>query len=306
MLYIGTRGSNLALTQARWVLTQIWTRFPEVTESELSLKVIKTTGDKDGHFPIGSGSTRGVFVKELEEALISKEIDLAVHSMKDMPTNNPDSLEIRVIPAREDARDTLVSKTKATFKELPQGAVIGTGSPRRQAQILAARPDLLVAGIRGNVDTRIQKTLNGDYDAIILACAGLNRLGLQEHCGAPLEFTEMLPAPGQGALALETRKNENRIGQLIEFLHHPATATAVAAERAFLRRLEGGCTSPIAVYAAQNADRIRIEGLVARADGSKVIRDSVTSEARLAEESAIELAERILARGGDSILRPSS
>ena len=305
MLYIGTRGSNLALTQARWVLTQICTRFPEITES-VSLKVIKTTGDRDGQFPIGSGSTRGVFVKELQEALMSKEIDLAVHSMKDMPTKNPDSLEIRVIPAREDARDTLVSKARAVFKELPHGALVGTGSPRRQAQILAVRPDLRVAGIRGNVDTRIQKALNGDYDAIILACAGLNRLGLREHCGAPLEFTEMLPAPGQGALALETRKDENQIGSLIEFLHHPATATAVSAEREFLRRLEGGCTSPIAVYATQDADRIRIEGLVASMDGSKVIRDSVSTEARLAEESAIELAERILARGGDSILRPLS
>lgn len=306
MLYIGTRGSNLALAQARWVLTQVRTRFPEVTESDLSLKIIKTTGDKDGHFPIGSGSTRGVFVKELEEALLSKEIDLAVHSMKDMPTKNPDSLEIRVIPAREDARDTLVSRTRAVFGELPQGALIGTGSPRRQAQILAARPDLQIAGIRGNVDTRIQKAINGEYDAIILACAGLNRLGLQEHRGAPLEFADMLPAPGQGALALETRKDENRIGSLIEFLHHPATATAVTAERAFLRRLEGGCTSPIAVYAVQDADRIRIEGLVASADGRKVIRDSVTTEARLAEESAIGLAERILAKGGDSILRPIS
>jgi hydroxymethylbilane synthase len=285
-------------------LTQIRTRFPELTESELSLKVIKTTGDKEGHFPIASGSTRGVFVKELEEALMAKEIDLAVHSMKDMPTTNPDSLEIRVIPAREDARDTLVSKSRAVFRELPGGAVVGTGSPRRQAQVLAARPDLRVAGIRGNVDTRIQKAMNGDYDAIILACAGLNRLGLPEHCGAPLEFTDMLPAPGQGALALETRKNENRIGSLIEFLHHPATATAVSAERAFLRRLGGGCTSPIAVYAAQDGDGIRIEGLVASADGSKVIRDSVTTEPRLAEESAINLAERILAGGGDSILRP--
>src|SRR5688572_27199516 len=138
MLYIGTRGSNLALTQARWVLTQIRTRFPEITESELSLKVIKTTGDRDGHFPIHSGSTRGVFVKELQEALMSKEIDLAVHSMKDLPTKNPDSLEIRVIPEREDARDTLVSKARAVFRELPQGALVGTGSPRRQAQILAA------------------------------------------------------------------------------------------------------------------------------------------------------------------------
>lgn len=304
MLYIGTRGSNLALAQSRWVLRQIRSQFPQFKDSDLSLKIIKTAGDKDGHFPIRSSSIRGVFVKEIEEALVSKEIDLAVHSMKDMPTTIPEALEIRVIPARADAHDALVSKNRVDrLRVLPPGAVIGTGSLRRQAQVLAMRPDLKVQDIRGNVDTRIQKVMNGDYDAIILACAGLNRLGLKERSETRLEFTEMLPAPGQGALALEIRREDEEVARWIEFLHHPPTATAISAERAFLRRLGGGCNSPIAVYATAETDRIRIEGLVATSDGRRVIRDSVTTQLNLAEASAVSLAEKILDSGGESILR---
>jgi len=301
MLTIGSRGSALALAQTGWVKDRILERFPD---AGVAIKVIKTSTDKAPQVSIRSASSVGVFVKELEEALQRREIDLAVHSMKDLPGTIPDSLEICAIPPREDARDALVAGSGVrVLTDLPHAATIGTGSIRRQAQLLAIRPDFVVRDIRGNVDTRLQKLADHQYDAVILACAGLNRLGLQARITRPLEFDEMLPAPGQGALALQSRKGDCDVSSLVAPLHDGPTAAAVLAERAFLRQIGGGCNSPVAVHAAADGDYIRIDGLVAAPDGSRVIRDSISHLPEHAEDAAGVLADRLLARGGRAILQ---
>ncbi len=300
MLKIGSRGSTLALAQAGWVKARILERFPD---ADITIRVIKTSADKAPQVSIRSASSVGVFVKELEEALQRREIDLAVHSMKDLPGSIPDPLEICAIPEREDARDALVAGSGIrALGDLPRAATIGTGSIRRQAQLLALRPDFLVKDIRGNVDTRLQKLADRQYDALILACAGLNRLGMRARITCPLEFDEMLPAPGQGALALQSRKGDQDVSALVASLHHRPTAAAALAERAFLRQIGGGCNSPVAVHAAADGDYIRIDGLVAAPDGSRVIRDSISHLPEHAEDAAGVLADRLLARGGRAIL----
>ncbi len=304
MLIIGSRGSPLALAQSGWVREKILSQFGGGAAFLPPVKVIKTSADKDTRTSIRAGSSVGVFVKELEEALLAKEIDLAVHSMKDMPSRIPEGLEISAVPAREDPRDALITKTKArTVQELPPGAIVGTGSVRRQSQLLGLRPDLRVLDTRGNVETRLQKLESGGYDALILACAGLNRLGLQARITARLDFCEMLPAPGQGALALEIRKGDRRAAEMIAPLNHEPTFVAICAERAFLRRVGGGCNSPVAVYAWLQDGVVRIEGLIASPDGSNVIRDSVAQAPAHAEEAAITLADKILSLGGREIIR---
>jgi hydroxymethylbilane synthase len=304
MLIIGSRGSSLALAQTDWVRKQIVDKFRDQPEFQTSLKVIRTSADKDTRTSIRAGSSVGVFVKELEEALLAEEIDLAIHSMKDMPSRIPDGLEITAIPLREDPRDALITKTKArSIQELPPGAIVGTGSIRRQSQLLGMRPDLRVLDTRGNVETRLQKLETGGYDALILACAGLNRLGLQARISASLDFREMLPAPGQGALALEIRKGDRSAASMVAALHHAPSAAAVGAERAFLRRVGGGCNSPVAAYASLDRGRIKIEALVASPDGANVIRDSVLGAPEQAEDAAIALAEKILSLGGREIIR---
>jgi len=304
MLIIGSRGSPLALAQTEWVRKQIIAQFPEESTFQTSVKVIKTSADKDIRTSIRAGSSVGVFVKELEEALLTREIDLAIHSMKDMPSRIPDGLEITAIPMREDPRDALITKTKArSIQELPPGAIVGTGSIRRQSQLLGLRPDLRVLDTRGNVGTRLQKLDTGGYDALILACAGLNRLGLHDRISARLDFREMLPAPGQGALALEIRKSDRKTASMVAALHHKPSAIAVSAERAFLRRVGGGCNSPVAAYACVEKDLVKIEGLVASPDGSSVIRDSSLDAPEQAEEIAVALADKILSLGGREIIR---
>lgn len=223
--------------------------------------------------------------------------------MKDMPTSTTAGLRIAAVPEREDARDALIICGNArSLGELPAGSLVGTGSARRQAQILALHPALRVSDIRGNVDTRLNKLQDGAYDAIILACAGLSRLGLQDKITARLDFKEMLSAPGQGALAIETRENDARVEPIAAGLHHPPTATAVLAERAFLRCVGGGCNIPVAVHAILKAGLIEIEGLVASADGSKIVRDSLQQKIEVANEAAEALADGILERGGRAIL----
>jgi len=300
MLTIGSRGSALALAQSNWVREQILRQHPGI---EIVIKIIKTSADRDTTTSIRDGSSTGVFVKEIEEALLAEEIDLAVHSMKDLPTKLPEALAISAVPPREDARDVLISSDDAgSLAELRRGCVIGTGSIRRQAQILALRPDVKVMDIRGNVDTRLQKLRSGSYDAVILACAGLNRLGLQNTIRVPLGFDEMLPAPGQGALALETRKDDSNVLPLIKGLNHAPTAIAVFAERAFLRTMGGGCNSPVAVLGTSEGDLIRVEGMVASPDGSQIIRDAVVQKSEEAESAGVTLAEKLLRDGGDTIL----
>jgi hydroxymethylbilane synthase len=301
MLTIGTRGSPLARAQTKWVEEKILERFPD---ARITVRIIKTSADKDTKTPIRSASATGVFVREIEEALLASDIDLAVHSMKDLPTRIPDALAIGAIPAREDARDALIAGSSCRrLEDLPPGAVIGTGSVRRQAQLRALRPDLAVKDIRGNVETRLQKLAERNYDAIILACAGLNRLGLQDRISVYFDYREMLPAPGQGALALQIRQGDERAAAMIAGLNEPATAAAVFAERAFLRRMGGGCNSPIAVHARSLNGMCTIEGLVATPDGTAVIRDSAECSLATANEAAEALAERLLSMGGAEILQ---
>ena len=299
MIIIGSRGSTLALSQAEWVKKQILNRFPD---AEISVIVIKTSADRDTSTSIRGGSATGVFVKEIEEALLSEKVDIAVHSMKDVPTRVPEGLKIAAVPEREDARDAFIAKGPPSLAELPHGSVIGTGSVRRQAQILALRPDLRVLDIRGNVETRLQKLQDGAYDAIILACAGLSRIGLQDRITARLDFRQMLPAPGQGALAIEIRRNDPRIEAVAATLNHSPASTAVFAERTFLQQMGGGCNIPVAAHARFRQGMLEIEGLVASLDGTKTIRESVCEDPQTAQEAAVVLADKILARGGRAIL----
>jgi hydroxymethylbilane synthase len=304
MLIIGSRGSALALSQTGWVRDKINAQLPFGSAPLPPIKVIRTSADKDTKTSIRAGSNVGVFVRELEEALLAREIDLAVHSMKDLPGRIRDGLEITAIPVREDPCDALVTTTKAmSIQELPPAAIVGTGSIRRQAQLLGMRPDLRVLDTRGNVDTRLKKLEGGGYDALILACAGLNRLGLNHRISARLEPREMLPAPGQGALALEMRKGDKRAALVIEAIHDRAAALEVMAERSFLRRAGGGCNSPVAAYARFHGNRLHIEGLIAAPDGSIVIRESTVAEPENSEDTAAQLAEKILSLGGREILR---
>ena len=300
MIIIGTRGSALALVQTELIKKQILGHYPD---TEIVVKIIKTSADKDLTASIRAGSSVGVFVKELEQALLNSQIDIAVHSMKDVPTKIPEGLQIAAIPEREDARDALITNHGTSLAELPSGALVGTGSVRRQAQILALRPDLRVRDIRGNIDTRLNKLREGICDAIILACAGLNRLGLHNRISAPLDFGQMLPAPGQGAIAIETRSDDPRIPPIATSLNHIPTAIAVSAERHFLQRMGGGCNVPVAVHARLKEDSIEIEGLAASPDGKNIIRESIQQNVEVADEAAIALADRILSQGGRAILK---
>ena len=300
MLTIGSRGSALALTQTAWVKAQILRSFPE---AQIDIKIISTSADRDTKTSIRTAWATGVFVKEIEDALLAHEIDLAVHSMKDMPTRIPDPLEIAAIPVREDPRDALIApKHVLRLSDLPHGASIGTGSIRRQAQLLALRPDLRICDIRGNVDTRLRKMEDGTYDAIILACAGLRRLGLEHRITLPLDLDTMIPAPGQGALALEARRGDRRTAELIQAAHHPPTASAVLAERAFLRSMGGGCNSPIAVHANVEEGSMKIMGLVARPDGKRVLRQTWCQVDASPEATGESLANALISMGARDIL----
>jgi hydroxymethylbilane synthase len=299
MLIIGSRGSALALAQTNWIREKIIARFPAV---EVSVHVIRTSADKDTTSSIRSGAAVGVFVKELEQALLQKEIDLAVHSMKDLPTSIPDGLRIAAIPEREEAQDALITGGASGLFQLPAGARIGTGSIRRQAQILALRPDLKILDIRGNIETRLRKLQEGTYDAIVLACAGLNRLGLGDRIAAKFSTSEMLPAPGQGALAVEARDDDARLVDIAAALNHLPTFQAVTAERAFLQRMGGGCNVPVAAYARVAGGFVEMDGLVASPDGSRALRSVLRGDCDTAVETAMHLADEILARGGRDIL----
>jgi hydroxymethylbilane synthase len=299
MVIIGTRGSALALAQTSWIREQIIRHFPD---ADVSLKVIKTSADMDTMSTLRSSSTVGVFVKELEQALLDHEIDIAVHSMKDVPTQIAVALRIAAIPEREDARDAFIANHAKSVLELPIGSRVGTGSVRRQAQLLALRPDLQIMDIRGNVDTRLKKLQEGTYDAIILACAGLRRLGLQHRISSAFDYEQMLPAPGQGALAVEIRSCDSRIEAIVGALNHPPAAIAVMAERKFLQRMGGGCNVPVAVYARFKKDMIEMDALVASPDGKRIVRDSIRENMNKADEAVASLADRILSQGGRAIL----
>ena len=299
-LVIGTRGSSLAIWQAEWVQTHLRELEPGLS---VSLKRIKTTGDRILETPLAMIGGKGLFVKEIEEALIHAEIDLAIHSMKDVPTQLPDGLEILSIPAREDPRDALISREGDVLQNLPSGARIGTSSLRRQAQLLHARPDFKVMMLRGNLDTRLRKLDAGEYDAILLAAAGLRRLGLEQRITEFLSYDVCLPAISQGALGLEGRADDQFVRNLVGRLEDPAARIAVAAERAFLERLEGGCQVPIAAHATIENQTLTLQGLIATVDGARLIRGSEVGSIGQARKVGTTLAERLLSQGGREILK---
>jgi hydroxymethylbilane synthase len=299
---IGTRGSQLALWQTNWVKAQIEKQHPGI---EVHIQVISTKGDRvlDVSLPKLGEEGKGLFTKELEEAIFERRVDLAVHSLKDLPTELPAGLQIGAICEREDVRDALVARGAIrSFDHLPQRALIGTSSLRRQAQLRAARPDLVIEPIRGNVDTRLRKLDQGQYHAIVLAAAGLHRLGHAGRITEHLSEDLMLPAVGQGALAIETRKHDSAIEEVIRALDHRATRLACTAERAFLKGLGGGCLVPIAAHATIEGEVVKINGLVASPDGSEAVRGTGAGSLNDAELVGRQLAAELLALGAARLL----
>ena len=299
IIRIGTRGSALALAQSGWVKARIEAAYPDV---KTELVRITTKGDKILDSPLSKIGGKGLFIKEIEEALLREEVDIAVHSMKDVPAELPVGLEIPLLPKREDPRDAFVAKEYGDLESLPKGAAVGTGSLRRSAQLLHARPDLEVIPLRGNVDTRLKKLESSRMDAIILAAAGLRRLGLSHQITSILSPEAFLPAAGQGAIGLELRKDDRELVSMLGFIHHKETALAVQAERAFLEELEGGCQVPLGALATMEADGLILQGIVAELDGSRIVRDQESGPKDKAEEIGRTLAKRILSAGADGIL----
>ena len=295
---IGTRASRLALWQADWVKRELEYRYPE---TEVSLVKIKTTGDRILDVPLAQVGGKGLFVKEIEESMLRGEIDIAVHSMKDVPTEFPDGLGLHCITEREDPRDAMISRD-IKFADLPKGARIGTSALRRQAQLLKARPDLEMVVIRGNVETRIKKLDTENLDAVILAAAGLKRLGFTERVTEYLSTELSIPAIGQGALGIECRLDDEAVKETIAFFNHRDTAHAVRAERALLWRCDGGCQVPIAAHGEVKGDELTLTGFISSVDGRRSVRGSITGAAPDGERLGIVLAERLLKEGGHDIL----
>ena len=299
ILRIGTRASKLALKQSEWVKGKIEARYPDI---DVDLIRIKTKGDKILDSPLSKIGGKGLFVKEIEAALLEESLDLAFHSMKDMPAELPDRLMLSTFPKREDPADVLISFGGQTLDQLPHQAKVGTSSLRRGAQLLHVRPDIELVPLRGNVDTRLGKLESGDLHAIILAAAGLKRLGLSNRITQTLPFDQVLPAVGQGALGIETRRDDEQTVNLLHFLDHKATRIAITTERAFLKELEGGCQVPIAGLAQLNDDKLSFQGMVAELDGSRILREAIIGTKDQAEEIGIALATRLLDSGADRIL----
>ena len=296
---IGTRGSALALCQAEWVKTQLTERYPQF---DFKLEKIKTTGDKIHDVPLAQVGGKGLFVKEIEEALIENKIDIAVHSLKDVPTFLPHNLFLSVIPERENPMDALISREGKRLEELPAQARLGTSSLRRQAQLLNLRPDFKIEALRGNLDTRIKKLESETLDGIIVAAAGVIRMGWKEKITQYLDAEKFLPAIGQGALGIETRRDDRTTNEIIAFLHHPETACCVSAERSFLKKLEGGCQVPIAAFGKIANEKLILEGLISSFDGKKIIRDTIKGNPEEAEKTGLLLAEKLLHDGGNILL----
>ena len=299
-LTIATRGSRLALWQAEHIKSCLQAIAPEL---EIRLNVIKTKGDIILDVPLAKGGGKGLFVKEIEEALLNGEADLAVHSMKDVPMELPQGLLLGCVPPRENPTDCLLSCQYDSVAALPQNACVGTSSLRRQAQLLAQRPDLRIESLRGNVDTRLRKLREGVYDAIVLASAGLNRLELTAPCMHSLDPQVFLPAVGQGALGIECREDDYDLFALLAQLEDTPTRVCVEAERGFLAGLEGGCQVPIAGHARLlDDDTLCLEGLVAEVDGSRILRAQKQGHTSQARQWGLELASEILDQGGRAIL----
>ncbi len=299
VLRIATRKSKLALWQAEFVKAELQKFHPEL---KVELVTFTTQGDKILDTPLAKIGGKGLFVKELEAAMLDGRADIAVHSMKDVPMEFPDGLDLEVICERENPTDALVSNTYKSFDELPHGAHVGTSSLRRQCQLLAARPDLKISSLRGNVQTRLGKLDNGDYDAIILASAGLIRLGLKDRIAQYISDTISLPAGGQGAVGIECRIDDEATKALLAPLNHTPTATRVISERAMNKRLQGGCQVPIACYATLEGDELYLRGLVGSENGQEIIRCEVRGKSADAQAMGIQAAEELLNQGAARIL----
>ena len=299
LVRIATRKSALALWQAEFVKAQLEHFHADV---RVELVPMSTQGDIILDTPLAKIGGKGLFVKELEQAMLDGRADIAVHSMKDVPVEFPEGLELYTICEREDPRDAFVSNNFANLNELPQGAIVGTSSLRRQCQIKALRPDLDIRDLRGNVNTRLGKLDDGQYDAIILAAAGLIRLKMESRIADYIEPEVSLPANGQGAVGIECRIDDEVTKALLAPLEHTQTRIRVNAERSMNRYLEGGCQVPIGAYALVDGEQVHLRGLVGAVDGSEILRDEVTGHVNDAEELGIELAKKLLAQGADKIL----
>ena len=299
LIRIGTRASLLALAQSTWIKGLIEAQYPETT---VELVKIITKGDKILDVPLAKVGGKGLFVKEIEEALLNNEVDIAVHSMKDVPAELPEGLHIGIITKRENPLDAFISNICATCRELPQGAKVGTSSLRRKSQLANIRPDLVIEDLRGNLDTRLRKLDEGQYDAIILAAAGLNRLSLSNRAKSFFTEAEMLPAVAQGAVGIELRTSDAALLARLLFMDHQETSLAVRAERGFLHRLQGGCQVPIAGFARLAENTLHMTGLVASVTGDKMVRLAVSADTSDPEGLGVRLAEKLLAEGGKDIL----
>jgi len=300
-IIFGTRGSALARRQTNMVAEKLQLRFPSLHIEKI---IFTTRGDKELSKPLPEIGGKGLFTAELETAIHNGNINLAVHSLKDLPTENPAGLILGAILPRENPADVLVSRNGYTLNTLPQNATVGTSSLRRAAQLLAYRPDLQIESLRGNVDTRVKKALdkNGTYDAIVLAAAGLNRMELAAHISQYLPFALMLPAPGQGAVAVQCRADDAETLELLTNIHHPPTQQSVVAERAFLAGLGGGCSVPVGALATISKGEMTLEGMVASVDGTRIIRLTHNGTADHAEQIGIKLAQMALEKGAAEIL----
>ena len=298
-IVLGTRGSMLARWQAGFVAQALRAAHPGLIVDE---KIIVTEGDRLSSGPLWNAGGKGLWVKEIEAALLAGEIDLAVHSMKDVPGELAEGLALVAVPARADVRDAVVSRSGITLDQLPASARLGTTSLRRACQLKAFRSDFHIEILRGNLDTRLRKVAEGVVDAAILACAGLDRLAFADRIAERLSIERMLPAVGQGALAIEARTDDEGVGTLTAALNHQETVLAVAAERAFLARLGASCRTPVAGYAQLVGGQVVLRGLVGRSDGTQLIADMIAGDPKRAEELGIALADTLLARGAGAIL----
>jgi hydroxymethylbilane synthase len=296
---LGTRGSELALWQTRWVKERLKQNFPDV---EFETVVIKTTGDKNLDSPLAQIGDKGLFTKELDISLLNGDIELAVHSMKDVPTEFHEDLTIAAVTERWNVSDVLISRSAKSIQDLPEGAVLATGSLRRKAQLLHYRPDLRIVDIRGNLNTRFRKFDEADWDGMILAAAGVERLGLGDRITQKIPTDVMLPAVGQGCFAVITRKENQEIIEMLVSIHQPEVAECVTAERALLRALEGGCQVPLGALATTDGFRLRLEGCVASLDGRKYFRDQVEFPVDEAQSAGEKLAGRLIKAGAGEVL----
>ncbi len=299
---LGSRGSKLALWQTEWVKAELEKHFPRLS---VRIEIIKTTGDKILDSPLSKIGDKGLFTREIELALLQRRIDAAVHSLKDLPTRVPNGLCIGAVSKREDVRDVFVAhkqKGYRSFEEIPDGATVATSSLRRRAQLLRWRPDLRIVDVRGNLNTRLTKLDESDWDGMILACAGVVRLGFDERITDTLPVEKMLPAVGQGALAIEIREQDSRLATYLQCLHSEPTARSTSGERAFLRHLEGGCQIPIGAYGRIEDNVFYLDACIASLDGKHIVKGKIHGDPAEAEQLGESLAQSLYESGGKAIL----